>query len=137
MAMTKISYDGNCNESNIINLKMNDGFNYNNEKYDTFWVIWITFSNCINGHICSNILFNEFCDFQKINESKIICNNCNTNKNETIDNIFYKCCEWNINLCPLCKISNEKKMNKSHLILDYNIKRFSCNEHGERIIIVN
>ena len=26
----------------------------------------ITFSNCKNGHICSNILFNEFNDFQKI-----------------------------------------------------------------------
>ena len=95
----------------------------------------ITFSNCKNGHICSNILFNEFNDFQKINESTIKCKNCDTNKNETTDNKFFKCCECNINLCPLCRIGHEKKVNKNHLILDYDIKNFSCNEHGERYII--
>jgi len=46
IAMTKISYDGNYNESNIINLKMNDGFNYNNEIYNTFW----SYMNLPNGN---------------------------------------------------------------------------------------
>ena len=95
----------------------------------------ITFSNCKNGQTCSNILFNEFNDFQKINESTIKCKSCNTNKNETTDNKFFKCCKCNINLCPLCKIAHEKKVNNNHLILDYDIKNFSCNEHGERYII--
>ena len=77
-----------------------------------------------------NITYN---DFQKINESTIKCQNCNKNKNETNGNIFYKCCECNINLCPLCKIGHEKNVNKNHLILDYDIKSFSCNSMGKDI----
>ena len=34
----------------------------------------INFSNCKNNHCFSKILFSEFEKFQKINESKIICN---------------------------------------------------------------
>ena len=45
IAMTRISYNGNCNESNIINLKMNDGFNSNYEKYNSFW----SYMNLPNG----------------------------------------------------------------------------------------
>ena len=34
----------------------------------------ITLDNCIEGHCFSNILLEQFTDFQKINESKILCN---------------------------------------------------------------
>ena len=93
----------------------------------------ISFQKCKNNHKFSNILFNEFNIFQQIDESKIICNNCNNNKNETNNNKFYKCCNCDINLCPLCKISHTK----THIILDYDIKYYYCNKHGERYISFN
>ena len=93
----------------------------------------INFQKCKNNHKFSNILFNEFNIFQQIDESKIICNNCNNNKNETNNNKFYKCCNCYINLCPLCKISHTK----THIILDYDIKYYYCNKHGERYISFN
>ena len=94
----------------------------------------ITFNNCKNKHSISKILFEEFKDFQKIIESEIICHKCNNNKNETTDNKFYKCFNCNINLCPLCKLNHGKTENKKHLIIDYDIKNYYCNEHGQRYI---
>ena len=95
----------------------------------------ITFNNCKNKHSISEILFEEFKDFQKIIESEIICHKCNNNKNETTDNKFYKCFNCNINLCPICKLKHGKTENKKHLILDYDIKNYYCNEHGQRYIL--
>ena len=94
----------------------------------------ITLNNCKNGHKISKILFEELTDFQKINESKIICKKCSNNKSETIDNKFYICLDCNINLCPLCKLNHIKKEEK-HLIIDYDIKNKLCNEHLERYIL--
>ena len=94
----------------------------------------ITFSNCKNGHKFTKIMFNEYFDFQKIDESKIICDKCegeNKNKkSEVKNNLFYKCFNCNINLCPLCKIKHEKK----HLIINYDKRNYLCNMHGERYI---
>ena len=60
--------------------------------------------SCKNGHEINNILLNEYYYSQNINESKIICNNCNKiNKSKTYNNQFFKCLTCNINLCPLCK----------------------------------
>ena len=95
----------------------------------------INFSNCKNGHRFNKIMFDEFYDFQKINESKIICDKCEENKkSEVINNLFFKCCTCNINLCPLCKGNHDKKYDKKHLIIDYDIKNYLCNDHGERYI---
>ena len=98
----------------------------------------ISFSNCKNGHIFTKIMFDEFCDFQKIDESKIICDKCEkedkNKKSEIINNLFYKCCTCNINLCPLCKNKHDKKYDKKHSIINYDIKNYLCNEHGERFI---
>ena len=98
----------------------------------------ITFSNCKNGHIFSNIMFDEFFDFQKIDESKIICDNCEgedkNKKSEVNNNLFFKCLICNINLCPLCKDKHKKKYNEKHLIINYDNKNYLCNEHGERYI---
>jgi len=91
----------------------------------------ISFKNCKNGHYFRNILLNEFNNFQKINEKKIVCGYCNNNKNESYNNQFYKCCNCDTNLCSLCK----SKHNKEHLIINYNNKNNLCNKHGERFIL--
>ena len=99
----------------------------------------ITFSDCKNGQRFTKIMLDEFFDFQKIDESKIICDNCDgedkTKKSEVNNNLFYKCYTCNINLCPLCKNKHEKNYDKKHLIINYDIKNYLCNEHGERYII--
>ena len=69
----------------------------------------ITFSDCKNGHYFPNTLINELDVFQKIDESTIICSLCDTNKRETTENKFYKCCDCKMKLCPLCKYNHEKK----------------------------
>jgi hypothetical protein len=93
----------------------------------------IFFSNCKNKHKISNILFNEFDDFLKINEAKILCDKCDNKKSETNNKKFYKCMNCCINLCPLCKLSHEKN-NKNHMILDFDLKNYFCKEHQERYI---
>ena len=96
--------------------------NINNYKINLF--------NCKNKNCFSNLLLSELNDFQKIDESKILCHKCNTEKSETINNKFYKCLDCNINLCPLCYSSH----NKSHKIIDYEMKNNYCNIHSERYI---
>ena len=78
----------------------------------------ISLNNCKYNHFFSNILFDQFNDFQTINESKIKCNICNNNKKDTYNNQFYKCCNCNFNICPTCKLSHEN----NHKILDYDQK---------------
>ena len=85
---------------------------------------------CKNFHSFWNLLLDDFNDFQKIDESKILCNKCDNNKNKTNDYQFYKCFNCNINLCPLCKESHNSK----HIIINYDKKDFYCNVHGERYI---
>ena len=74
----------------------------------------IKLNECKNSHEY-NLLLNEFENTQNINESKIICNNCNNNKSKTFNNKFYICGICNINLCPICK----SKHNKEHKLIDY------------------
>ena len=90
----------------------------------------ITLSNCINNHYLSNILIKEYIDYQKIDESKILCHNCSKVKSIIYNSQLYKCCTCNIYLCPLCKDKHDKK----HLIIDYELKNYLCNKHGERYI---
>jgi len=90
----------------------------------------INLFNCKNKHCISNLLLSELNDFQKIDETKIKCHQCNTDKSEIINNKFYKCLDCNINLCPLCKLSH----NKNHKNIDYEMKNIFCNNHGERYI---
>ena len=97
--------------------------NFNNYK--------IYLNNCINKHCFPNLIINEFYDFQKINEKKIICNQCQSNKLDAYDNKFYICCKCNIHLCPLCKNSHDTK----HIIIDYEDKNILCNRRGERYIL--
>jgi len=48
-------------------------------------------------------------------------------KGETYKNIFYKCNECNINICPLCQINH----NKNHIMIDYDKINYICNKHDE------
>jgi len=94
----------------------------------------ITFSNCRNDHRFIKIMFDEYFNFQKIDESKIICDKClgkdKNKKSEVNNNLFYKCFTCKINLCPLCKTKHDKM----HLIINYDNNNYLCNEHGERYI---
>ena len=87
----------------------------------------IKLNNCKNNHSIENILFDEFNNKQKINE---LCNICNNSKEEIYQNKFYKCCDCKLNLCSLCKI----KHNKDHKLIDYELKDYLCNRHGEKYI---
>ena len=92
----------------------------NNFKFEIF--------GCKNGHQTNNILINDFEKSQKINESKIICENCNrVNKSTSYNNIFFICFQCKKNLCQLCRSIH----NKNHDIIDYDDKFFICNLHYE------
>ena len=82
---------------------------------------------CKNGHKIDNILFEEFYNTQKINEEKIICYNCNNNKNNIFKKQFLKCLTCKHNLCPLCKSIH----NNNHLIIDYDKTNYICQIHNE------
>ena len=74
---------------------------------------------CKNKHNLRNILLNEYEDTQKIDISKIICDECKiNNKSNTYQNIFYRCNKCKKNLCPLCKDNH----NKEHKIINYEKK---------------
>ena len=76
----------------------------------------ISMYNCKNNDRIEDIKINEFKITQKIDISKIICNECkNINKGKTYNNEFYRCLECNENLCPICKTLH----NNNHIIIEY------------------
>ena len=84
---------------------------------------------CKNEHITKNILINKFKEYQEIDYSKIICNNCNKNNiNNAYNNEFYICNICKINLCPICKSKHDNK----HKIIKYKNKEYKCNIHNEK-----
>ena len=88
----------------------------------------IKLHDCKNGHNLDNILFDEYNKTQKIDLSKIICDDCkNKNKNNTFNNKFFKCLSCNNNICPLCKMTH----NNEHEIIDYEEKNYKCKIHNE------
>ena len=88
----------------------------------------INLYKCDNDHNNLNILFEEFNKTQEIDESKIICNFCGQSKIYAYDSQFYKCCNCNVYLCMMCK----QKHDKAHVVIDYELKNYLCNVHGER-----
>ena len=83
--------------------------------------------DCKNLHVTKNISLDEFENTQKINISKIICNNCNNNnKFNTSKNLFYKCLACKQNLCPICKLRH-----KHEGIIDYDHKNYICHIHKD------
>ena len=56
---------------------------------------------CKNKHKITNILLDEYQNFN-IDFSKIICQKCQAkNRSNTYNNDFYRCCKCRINICPL------------------------------------
>ena len=86
--------------------------------------------DCKNLHCTKDILLDEFENTQKINISKIICNNCNkNNKSKTYNNKFYKCLTCKQNLCPECKLKHDKSHENN--IIDYDNKNYICDIHND------
>ena len=83
--------------------------------------------DCKNGHKKENILLDEFENIQNLNESEIKCEKCHRSKSEVYNNLFYKCFECKINLCPLCKSIHDQ----SHNINDYDKSNYICIIHNE------
>ena len=89
----------------------------------------ITIFDCKNSHKVDSIHFKQYEDYQKIDESKIVCDNCkDTNKYESYQHTFYKCLFCKQNLCPLCKSQH----NKEHEIINFDEKNYICEEHNEK-----
>ena len=84
---------------------------------------------CKNGHLV-NLFINEYEDFQKTDLSKIICDECGKNKHKTFNNEMNICNICDINLCPLDK----NKHDKSHNLINYDLKYYICKEHNESYI---
>ena len=131
--ITILAYDSNNLPSNIKNLVKSDYVICPNckesailDEEDYKLIIY----GCQNEHTTKNILINKFNEYQKIDYSKIICNNCNNNINNTFKNEFYICDICKINLCPICKSKHDKK----HKIIKYKNKEYKCNIHNEKYI---
>ena len=93
----------------------------------------INISGCINNHYINNITLDEFLNLQKIDSSKIICNDCKSH-NKRNSNNFYKCLNCEKDICPSSMIQNHKE----HDIIEYDkinyIKNYICNLHNETFI---
>ena len=84
--------------------------------------------SCINGHKIDNILISDFEQTQNYDEAKIKCQSCQkVNKSTSYNNTFYICFDCKKKLCQLCKSLDDK----SHNIIDYDDKFFTCDSHYE------
>ena len=88
----------------------------------------INLFECKNKHDIDNIFLDEFNSTQNINISKIICQNCRKyNKGNVHNNIFYKCNNCKINLCPICYSNHDK----NHNVINYDDKNYICEQHNK------
>ena len=84
--------------------------------------------DCVNNHKMNNISLEEFDDTQKINQTKIICDDCQKgNKATSYKNTFYRCNICKQNLCPMCKNKHDKK----HILINYDEINYICKIHNE------
>ena len=85
---------------------------------------------CKNKHKL-DLLFNEYDQTQNINLSKIVCQMCNNyNKGNVHNNVFYRCNNCKLNLCPICY----SKHNKNHNTINYDNKNYICEIHNKIFI---
>ena len=88
----------------------------------------INLFDCKNNHRLNNLPLNEFHQTQFIDLKNIKCSVYkDKSKSITYNNEFYKCCDCNFNLCPLCKSQH----NNTHNIINYDKTNFLCDKHGE------
>ena len=86
---------------------------------------------CINDHNIENIKFKDFDNTQHINESQIICDNCQfKNKGNCLVDEFYRCLKCKLNLCLLCKPNHDPR----HNIIKYDERNYICQIHNEPLI---
>ena len=91
----------------------------------------INLFECDKEHEIKGLTFQKYAEIQKLDETNIICDNCNqNNKANTFENIFYKCLSCKMNLCPICKSHHDK----SHGIISYDEKDFKCHIHNDSFI---
>ena len=89
---------------------------------------------CVKGHNIGNVLLNQFEKTQKIDLSKIICEDCKkNNKAKSYQNIFYRCNQCNIAICIQCQ-SKHKKENNDHSFINYDDKNYICRIHNEKYV---
>ena len=89
-----------------------------------------TIYGCKNGHITENLNINEFTKSQSIDQSKILCNNCNISKFEINNDEFFRCYTCEQNVCNICKNSHEK----SHILKSYELYNYYCDLHCDLYI---
>ena len=88
----------------------------------------INLFECDKGHEKKGLTFEEYIELQKLDETKIICDNCKkSNKAITFQKQFYRCFSCKMNLCPLCKSQHDT----SHLHISYDEKDFNCQIHND------
>ena len=88
---------------------------------------------CNNNHCKKLMNINEYEALQKMDLTKIICEQCKNNtKANTYNNEFYHCQNCKINLCPLCE--NAHKANQNHTIIKFDSKNYYCPKHNEKFI---
>ena len=85
----------------------------------------LIFLECQNHHKNENILINEYEEKQKIDQSRVKCSYCISNKIDSKNKKFFLCFTCNKNLCPRCQIDHCK----DHYIIDYDDKNYKCKEH--------
>ena len=91
----------------------------------------INLSKCKNNHIRNNILLEEYDNTQKIDLSKVKCDNCkNNNKDKASIKEFYICNSCDIQLCKKCRELHDN----SHNIIYYNDKNYVCKKHNKDFI---
>jgi len=91
----------------------------------------ISLNGCKKGHNTNNILLDDFENTQRIDLSKIICEQCkDNNRAKTFNNEFFKCFNCKLNLCPLCKSLH----NKTHNIINYEQINYICPIHNDSFI---
>ena len=86
--------------------------------------------DCINNHITENIELNKYQETQKIDISKIVCDICKKQKENTQENNFFICLNCKHNVCLLCRTIH----NPNHNIIKYEQKNYICNKHNESYI---
>ena len=82
---------------------------------------------CKNNHKKNSLLLSEYEDTQKADLTKILCSQCDKNKDKVFKKEFYYCCSCDINLCPLCKSIH----NKNHNVIKYEDKNYICKKHND------
>ena len=76
----------------------------------------------------NNISIDEYEETQKINLTKIICDNCKKiNKANSYQNLFYRCNIWQHNLCVLWK----DKHDINHSLINLDDINYICKIHNE------